>query len=168
MSAGERSPRCMQAMHTTELYSWRGLGSKPCLRRDLSALPGWPVHGPLQQGTACVAVGFVRFEPLRLEYILTFTSKCLKWMLIPTEVLRLMFPAAIRSHYQTGKALWLVLMQLRIPCRIAESAQDQKKHKLRERPGFFKARSPLICYPPIQIRRPVWMAMLKMIPIFNF
>jgi hypothetical protein len=43
-----------------------------------------------------------------------------------------------------------------------------KKHKLRERPGFLKARSPLICYPPIQIRRPVWMAMLKMIPIFNF
>ncbi len=38
------------------------------------------------------------------------------------------FSAAIRSHFQAAKALWLVLMQPKIPCRIAESAQDQQKH----------------------------------------
>ncbi len=43
-AAKEFGSRCMQAMHTTELYSWRGLGSKPCLSRDRSARPGWPVH----------------------------------------------------------------------------------------------------------------------------
>ncbi len=31
-------------------------------------------------------------------------------MLIPMQVLRLIFPAAIQSHFQTAKALWLVLM----------------------------------------------------------